>query len=244
MSPFVTPVVGHRGAAASAPENTLVSLKTAAEQGARWVEFDVKLTADGTVILLHDDRLERTTDGRGNVSEMTYGEILKADAGRSFSPRFAGERVPTLGQAFALLSQYGLSANIELKPCPGFEAATALAVSQVVKEELADFAGDIVVSSFSEPCLSCFGEAMPGVSLALLFGKTPVDWRARAERVGADAIHCRQQNLTRVQLNGFLAAGYPVRCYTVNDVRTAKRLLGWGVESIFTDHPGKLLGGI
>ena len=101
--PGLQPVIGHRGAAARAPENTLAGLRRARELGAAWVEFDVMLTADRVPVLIHDETLERTTTGRGEVARHTAAEIRALDAGGWFAPEFAGERVPTLAEAVALL---------------------------------------------------------------------------------------------------------------------------------------------
>ena len=101
-------LIGHRGAAAAAPENTLASLRKAKELGASWVEFDVKLTRDGCPVLIHDERLERTTSGRGEVALTTLEELQKLDAGGWFAPAFRGERVPTLEAALALCAELGL----------------------------------------------------------------------------------------------------------------------------------------
>ena len=119
------PVIGHRGAAAAAPENTLASLRKAKELGASWVEFDVKLTRDGVPILMHDERLERTTNGRGEVAQATLAELQELDAGGWFGPAFRGERVPTFEAALGLCAELGLGINVEIKPCPGREAETA-----------------------------------------------------------------------------------------------------------------------
>ena len=110
------PVIGHRGAAGMAPENTLAALRRAHALGCRWVEFDVRLTRDGELILLHDDRLERTTNGCGIARALSLSAIRRFDAGSWFDPAFTEERVPTLAQAIAVLSELGLGANVELKP--------------------------------------------------------------------------------------------------------------------------------
>ncbi len=98
---LLAPVVGHRGAAAHAPENTLASFRLAAEQGARMVEFDAKLSSDGVVILMHDDLLDRTTNGRGPAAAMPWSEIAALDAGSWFSDAYRGEGVPRLDQTLA-----------------------------------------------------------------------------------------------------------------------------------------------
>src|SRR5271170_5918738 len=96
---FRPPFIAHRGARADAPENTLSSLMFARDEGAAWVEFDVKITSDGVPILLHDDTLDRTTNGSGIVADKMWAEIKTLDAGNSFDARFKGERVPHLAEA-------------------------------------------------------------------------------------------------------------------------------------------------
>ena len=108
MAAFRLPaVIGHRGAAAYAPENTLEGIREAARRGARWVEFDAKLTGDGVVILMHDDTLDRTTNGRGPVAQASYREIGLLDAGAWFGAAWRGTRVPRLADALALLVESG-----------------------------------------------------------------------------------------------------------------------------------------
>ena len=113
--PWLPLVIGHRGAAGEAPENTLAGLRRAHAVGCKWVEFDVRMTADGELILLHDDRLERTTDGRGKARKLSLAAIRRFDAGAWFDPQSVGEPVPTLCEVIAVLSELGLGANIELK---------------------------------------------------------------------------------------------------------------------------------
>ena len=117
-------VIGHRGAAACAPENTLAGLRKALELGCLWVEFDVRLTADGHLILLHDDGLARTTDGRGSAAKSLLAALRRHDAGAWFGRCFKGEPVPTLAEAVALLGELGIGANVELKAVDGREAET------------------------------------------------------------------------------------------------------------------------
>jgi glycerophosphoryl diester phosphodiesterase len=108
FSPSAVPrVIGHRGAAGHAPENTLASFAKAAALGVRWVEFDVRLTGDGALVVFHDDTLERTTDGSGRVTDSTWAQINKLDAGAWFGRAFAGERVPALEDALTELERLG-----------------------------------------------------------------------------------------------------------------------------------------
>ncbi len=127
-------IIGHRGARSNAPENTLAGLRRAHEEGATWVEFDVKLTRDGIPVLIHDETLDRTTDGRGAVRDLTLAELGRIDAGcpAVFGDRFRGERIPTLEQSLLLLRDLGMGFNLEVKPCPGLEVETSHVALAVV----------------------------------------------------------------------------------------------------------------
>ena len=126
-------VVGHRGAAAYAPENTLESFREAKRRGAAWVEIDVKLAGDGTPILMHDASLKRTLGVDRLASDLPWAEISRLDAGSWFGAPFAGEPVPSFEQAIACLVELGLGANVEIKPCAGREVETAEAVVEILK---------------------------------------------------------------------------------------------------------------
>ena len=112
-------VIAHRGASFYAPENTLAAFELAADQGAAAIECDAKLTRDGKVILMHDDKVDRTTSGRGAARRFDLKAIRDLDAGAWFAPKYRGERVPTLDEAMALWARRGLFPQIEIKPCDG-----------------------------------------------------------------------------------------------------------------------------
>ena len=131
-------VLAHRGAGTLAPENTLAALRVGRERGYRAVEFDAVLAADGVPVLLHDETLERTTNGQGRVSEFTSQQLAALDAGSWLAPQFAHEPVPTLHDALTLCRAQGTWVNIEIKPVPGFEAATGEAVAQEAARCYAD----------------------------------------------------------------------------------------------------------
>lgn len=230
-------IIGHRGAAAEAPENTLASIRRAAADGATWVEFDVKLSRDGVPMLFHDDTLQRTTDGKGRPEDLTMAELKRLDAGGWFSPAFAGERIPTLGETVAVLMELGLGANVEIKPAPGQAAETARAVAAALAAEWVMDLPPQVVSSFSEDSLAAFADAAPGADRALLVGKLPADWKARADRLGCRALHMSNKAATRANVAAVLDAGYAVRVYTINDRARMDALRDIGVGSVFTDRP-------
>lgn len=238
--PLPPRVIGHRGAAALAPENTLAGFRKAAESGVRWVEFDVHLTADGVPVLLHDDTLERTTDGRGPVAGRSLGELRRLDAGTWFGAAFRGERVPTLEETIALLSVLGLGAVVEIKPSPGAEAATAEATVRLLLERWPGHLPPLLVSSFKRDALAQARMAAPTIARALLVRDIPADWRAQVDALGCSAVHASERRLDAAVVAEIGTIGLPVFAYTVNEVERARELLGWGVKSIFSDRPHEL----
>lgn len=233
-------IIGHRGARATAPENTLAGLRQAHAEGATWVEFDVKLTADSQPILIHDETLDRTSDGRGAVRERTLAQIRELDAGAWFGPQFRGERFPTLAEALDLLASLGMGFNLEVKPCPGREAETAaIAVAEVRKRWPADRPVP-VISSFATRSLEAALAAAPELPRGYLVEELPANWLAEVRRLDCRTVHPGVKRLTRQQTAAVKAAGYPLLVWTVNDPARARELLDWGVECLITDRPAAL----
>jgi glycerophosphoryl diester phosphodiesterase len=243
-SPGLPPVIGHRGAAAAAPENTLASLRMASTLGATWVEFDVKLTADGVPILIHDDRLERTTDGLGRVSERTLAQIRVLDAGGWFAPAFIGERVPTLEEALALCLDLGLGINVEIKPSRGREVETARATIAALREHWPAQAPSPLISSFAHAALLVARDLAPGLPRGYLTDRVPRAWALELQRYGCATLHANQRWITAQRIRSLRAAGVPLLLYTVNDPERAGRLLRLGATSVFTDRVDEVLAAI
>lgn len=237
-TPFV---IGHRGAAGLAPENTLVGFDRAAEAGVTWVEFDVMLSQDALPMLIHDDDVDRTTDGRGAVSGLTGVELGRLDAGSWFAPAFAGARVPTLADAVARLEELDLGANVEIKPYPGFETRTAEVACAWIAENWPASLPEPVISSFSMEAMRVARDMLHGAERALLFEGLPADWADWVARLDAKAVHLDSTSTTRAVADAMTAAGLPLRVYTVNDPARAAELKSWGVASVFTDRPDLLL---
>ena len=234
-------VIGHRGAAGHAPENTLASLRRAAELGARWVEFDVALTRDGEPVLLHDETVDRTTDGKGRLAAMALGEVQQLDAGRWHSEAAAGERVPTLMQALALLKSLGLGANIEIKPTAGREAETGAVVAKRIADAWPESLPPPLFSSFRTEALAAARDAAPRIARGYLLSRLGRDWRREAAALGCVSVHCNHRHLDRKAAAEVRQAGYRLLAYTVNDAMRGRQLFGWGVDAVFTDYPDRLL---
>ena len=242
MAEFRLPaVIGHRGAAAYAPENTLESIREAARRGARWVEFDAKLTGDGVVILMHDDTLDRTTSGRGPIAQTSYREIGLLDAGAWFGAAWRGARVPRLADALALLVEMDMQANIEIKPCPGREIETAQAVAEVVQRCWPTERPRPLLSSFSRASLSAARAKAADIPRGLLIWEFVADWADAAAALGCVSIHCADRHLTSSWAGEIRRADFGLAVYTVNEPMRALELRAWGVQCLITDRPDTII---
>ena len=229
-------LIVHRCGGALAPENTLAGLRKAAELGCRAVEFDVMLSADGTPVLIHDETLERTTNGHGRVDETSDAELARLDAGSRHGAQFAGEPVPSFGDAAELCQALGLWANVEIKPSSGHEAATGRRVALEARELWSGLPPPLL-SSFSAEALAAAREAAPELPRGLLVEAPPADWLRLLRRLDCISLHCSGRCLSPQLLGEARAAGVPLLAYTVNDPEDAGRLLRAGVAAVFTDRP-------
>lgn len=238
-------VAGHRGAAAYAPENTLEGFREAARRGIGWVEFDVKLTADGVPILFHDDKLDRTTNGRGPVAAARFDDIRRLDAGSWFAPRFAGAHVPSFREALELARDLGLGANIEIKPCPGREAETAERAATLIEEQWPARRPPPLISSFMPASLAALKEKAPALPRGLLLYEDGLpSWKRDARDLACSTVHCSQHNMTAAWAAEIRALGYGLVVYTVNEPARARELMTFGVQCIISDAPDRILAAL
>jgi glycerophosphoryl diester phosphodiesterase len=228
--------IAHRGGGRVAPENTMQAMRAGAERGFRMVEFDVKLSKDDVLFLLHDDDVDRTTNGHGPARDMTYAQLEQLDAGSWMSERFGGARIPTLDEVAKFARAQGIACNVEIKPCPGRENETGTAVALAVRDLWHDADVQPLISSFSEDALAAAHVAAPRLPRALLADDMPPDWRDRLVQHDCIAFNLNQKYLTRERVDEVHAAGYRVTAWTVNDAARARELLAWGVDAIFTDE--------
>lgn len=241
---FPSPVIAHRGASAEAPENTMAALKKAQEAGAQWIEFDVKLSQDGTPILMHDDTLERTTDGTGYVADTDWDDIQKLDAGGWFHERFWGQAVPTMAEALAFILENNLRVNLEIKPCRGRTRATAMVT---LIEAVKIWQNDTVpplISSFDEEALAISAQLQPSWPRSFAFEDWRGDWHEAARRVDAEALTVDEKLLSGEYLRALVKSNLHVLAYTVNDPARARGLLNEGVSAIFCDDPKAMLAAL
>ena len=239
--PLPRTVIAHRGASADAPENTLAAFAAARDRGARWIETDVKLSSDGVPIIMHDDTLERTTNGSGPVADHSWHELQRLDAGGWFGPAFQGEAIPTLAQTLAFARGANMRLNLELKPCPGrTQATTMVTLIEAAKLWPAE-APPILISSFDIDALIIASRLHPDWPRGLLLDTWRPDWRDLAAQTQASAIHVNAELATPAHIQAFADAGFPTLAYTVNDTATADRLWQAGTRAVFSDKPGSLI---
>lgn len=231
--------LAHRGGGSLAPENTLAAIETGHRYGFRAVEFDVMLSADEVPVLIHDDTLERTTNGRGKVCETLAADLLRLDAGSWHSPVFAGEPLPSFEAAARLCRALGMWMNIEIKPSPGFERQTgrivALAAARLAAERTEGLPPPLL-SSFSPEALAAAREAAPHLARGYLISRVPPDWRNRLQALDCAALHVNHRHLTPAAAAAVKQAGYGLFCYTVDDPQRVDTLFSWGVDALCTDR--------
>lgn len=223
-------VIGHRGARGLAPENTLLGFDTAMCHGAQWVEFDVQLH-DGELLLMHDLRLERTTNGKGRLDEHTFAQLRTLDAGK-------GQQIPTLQETLALIDQR-MGINVELKTWNGTGAAVARALRDAVAQGWP--LDKIMVSSFHLPELYEFHDLAPEIPIGVLLCGVPLDWAGCTAELGASSLNISDEFVDERIVADAHARGLKVLVYTVNHPDEIRRMKALGLDGIFTDYPDRAL---
>lgn len=216
----------------------MASFTLAVELGARWLELDVDILADGTPIIIHDTTLDRTTNHSGEFYPLSLSDLDHIDAGSWYGPQFAGQRLPLLSEVIDFVNECGVGINVEIKQNEQGARRTLLLIDAVV-EELSRLRDDVpvIISSFSQPLLMKFHERAPGYAIAVLYETAALyeDWRSVLELCGASYIHPEDVALTERRVRAFRDAGYGVNVWTVNDPDRVNQLFNWGCTGIFTD---------
>lgn len=236
----VPAIIAHRGASYHAPENTLAAFQVAIQQGADAIELDAKLSRDQQVVVIHDQTVDRTTDGSGNVDEFTLSELKRLDAGGWFGDKFTGERIPTLDEVFACLGEEA-SINVELTnyaspldPLP--EKVADLVESRGLTDR-------VLFSSFNPLALIRIRRCLPRAATALLAYRGRAGAWARgplSALIPHQALHPHHSDVTPRLIDRAHAKHLRVHAYTVNEEEEMSRLLRLATDGVFTDDP--LLG--
>ena len=234
-------VVGHRGAAGRAPENTIASFERALADGADALECDIHLTQDGRLAIIHDEMLERTTNGRGSVAGYTLADLKTLDAGVWRGAAFAGERIPTFEEVLEL-AKGRARVVVEIKsgplPYPGIEAALVEAIGRVCGR-----AGDkpeVLAISFDHRAIRNLRELAPGLTTGLLYVARPADAAALARSADAQVLMPQYTLVSPDDVRAAHDAGLGIFAWTVNDPAAIAHLARIGVDGITSDYPDRV----
>jgi len=220
-------VFAHRGASGTEPENTLLAFRRALEAGARWVELDVQNVC-GRLVVFHDTRLERTTNGRGRLGDRSVEDLRSLDAGK-------GEKIPFLSEVLEWLDGRA-GVNVELKG-PGTAALTSQILNGCIKNG-GWRAEQFIVSSFLRYELAVFRRLAPDIRIGFLYVGLSVFFpRGFVEKLSPYSVHLSKKSASPALVRNIRAKGMNVFVYTVNDIADADRLAAMGVDGIFTDFP-------
>ncbi len=231
----ITQIFAHRGAMGTHPENTMAAFKESHRVGADGIELDVQLSRDGVPVVIHDETVDRTSNGTGWVKDLTWSELRQLDFGAPYADSFAGERIPSLEEVLSWIAHTPLTLNIELKNgivrYPGLEDKVITLVQQYGLE------GKVIVSSFNHYSLVDVKQRYPHIETAILFMEGLYEpWRY-AREIGASGLHCLLPVAVPEFLQAAAAAGMPVRPFNVNREEDVVRLMQGGCDAIFTNWP-------
>ncbi|KAA0229489.1 glycerophosphodiester phosphodiesterase [candidate division KSB1 bacterium] len=225
---------GHRGASGHAPENTLAAIRLAMEMGAQMTEIDVQQTADDQLVLFHDDSLARTSSGRGLLWQKNLAELKMLDAGSWFNAQFAGEPLPTLAEAIALV-RGKIKLNIEVK-LHGHERNIAQLVVETIRRE--QFEQECIVTSFGFEVADEIKRLAPELSVGYIFG--PREYREEVFSGNVEVLSTHHSLVDAAFVQKARAAGKEVHVWTVNEKPLMNKLLDLGVNAIITNYPDRL----
>jgi len=231
-------IIAHRGYSAEYPENTLLAFRKAFEVGASGIELDARLTSDNVVIIMHDSSVDRTTDGSGEVADLSCAQIRKLDAGAKKGIAFENEPVPTLESVFLELGGK-LKINVELA---NYETKGPDKLVDIVIEMICDLnlKDSVILSSFSFKNLVRAKDLLPDISCGLLAQKGRKGWSSRNilnHSISVDALHPNIADITEKMIKHEHLSRRLVRPWVVNDPHDMMLMQKMGVDGIFTDDP-------
>lgn len=232
----------HRGVSAHYPENTKAAFYAASKLPIAGIELDVHVTADGEVVVIHDETIDRTSNGSGYVKDLTLQQLRSYDYGSWFAEEYKGESIPTLSEVLELFVATHHRINIELKtdifPYEGIEA---LVLKEIAKHQITE---RVIISSFNHESLQTVSQMAPYIETAALFAEILVDFTTYTAKIPANAIHVSLPTASRRSIGVALEQGATIRVYTVNDLEYAKQLQQLGIQAVFTDDPEAILAGL
>ncbi|MGJ7043857.1 glycerophosphodiester phosphodiesterase [Thermoanaerobacterium thermosulfurigenes] len=234
-----TLVIAHRGDSKNAPENTLSSFKRAVDVGSDGIELDVQLSKDGYLVVIHDERVDRTTDGIGYVKDYTLKELKRLSAGIKFGRNYMNEKIPTLTEVFELLENKSILVNIEIKSglisYPGIEEKLVNCIFEYNFEDL------VLISSFNHYSLKTVKDIEPRLNIGLLYECGLVEPWHIANRMHAYSLHPFYVNIIPEVVKGCKSNNVQLFPWTIDDEELMKNMIRLGVDGIITNDPSKLI---
>lgn len=228
----------HRGASGYCPENTLSSFIKAIELGCDGIETDVQMTSDGELVLIHDEKVNRTTNGKGFVKDYTLKDLKKLDAGSWYDKKFRKETIPTAVELLTLAKEKNIRINFELKNgivlYPDLEKKIIDLIYKYGMEH------NVIFSSFNHYSMFHCKEISSEIKTALLYGEGLYKPNMYCKSVKADAIHPDFHAINDGIIKDCNKDAVMVNAWTVNDEETMKRLISYGIDGIITNYPDKL----
>jgi glycerophosphoryl diester phosphodiesterase len=235
-------ICAHRGASGAYPENTHAAFDAAASVGAGWIETDIQCLADDELVIFHDTHLGRTAPGSAQITSLSWPSMAELDVGSWKGDAFALERPLRcedliIWQAKAS-DRPGIVWEVKCDDDPAAVNAAAAAVAQRLRD-----AGDhrCIVSSFSRDVLVALRPQLPAIPMALIAEALPADGVAFCQEHELEGMHLDSHQVARASARTVLDAGLALRCYTINDVKEAERLVALGVSMVMTDFPERFL---
>jgi glycerophosphoryl diester phosphodiesterase len=247
MSGYLTTtplIIAHRGASMDAPENTAIAFELAAQQGATMIETDLHLTADEQIVIIHDATVNKTTDGRGRVLNMTLPELKALDAGGWFGNEFAGQTILTLEELIDLLEHYHLNANLEIKSEPTMEKKTSEKIAELLQKYWPSNKEPPLISSFSVTALARIQQLAPHLPRGLLLEKWDNKASDRVQELECLTVNLAQRGINESTIAAVKALNKKLLVYTINQASYARQLFNLGIDGIFTDCPGYLINAL
>ncbi|MEX1377383.1 MAG: glycerophosphodiester phosphodiesterase [Eubacteriales bacterium] len=219
---YNTLIYAHRGASYAAPENTMAAFELAYQMKADGLELDVQLTADGHVVVIHDDEVDRTSNGTGIVERLNYSDIKAMDFGSWKSNEFKGEKIPDLVDVCKLIKDKNMLLNIEIKPTVRSSEIEAKVIDICKSFDIVE---QVVISSFDHYCLRRIKKQFKQIETAILYQSGIINAGAYAKRtVKADGIHPHQYAIVAECVKSAVKNGMKIRPWTVDDVEIFKRI--------------------
>lgn len=228
----MTKILAHRGAFGYAPQNTMAAYKKAIEMNSDGIELDIRLSKDGKIVICHNSTIDETSNGSGEISEMTYEEILKYDFSKEF-PEYSPQHAPLLSEVLELFKPTNMLINIEVK-----DSDSAIPAIELVKKM--EMQGQIVYSSFNHRCIKNMREYDPSIDAGLLYGEeVSEDMESYIKEYNATAVHPYFSSVNDKIIDICNRNGYKIRAWTVNEPEDIEAMVKLDIDTVITNYPDR-----